>query len=219
MSTRSANINDRAAYGLPEASHYLRMSYSTLRSWTSGNGIIQTPEYGFLSFNNLLETHMLKALRRKHHFSMQSIRRALADVSRLTQSDRPLLDSSFATDGICLFLEHDQDLVNLTKRGQLAIKEIVSLYMTRIERDSTGVPIRLFPFIVSAHQEEPKSISINPRVAFGRSVLAGTGVSTEVVAGRFAARDSVPALAEEYGVSPSIIEDAIRWESPLTKAA
>jgi uncharacterized protein (DUF433 family) len=219
MRTASINLNDRAAYGIPEASHYLRMSYSTLRSWTSGTGIIQAPEYGFLSFNNLLEAYMLKALRRKHRFSMQSIRRALSDVSRLTRSERPLLDSSFATDGISLFLEHEEDLVNLTRRGQLAIKEIVSLYMTRIERDSAGVPIRLFPFVVAAQQEEPKSISINPRVAFGRSVLAGTAISTEVVAGRFAARDSVPSLAEEYGVSPSIIEDAIRWESPLMKAA
>jgi len=215
----STSINDRAAYGLPEASHYLRMNYSTLRSWTSPSGVIQTPEHGFLSFNNLLETHMLKALRRKHRFSMQSIRRALGEVSRITQSERPLLESSFATDGISLFLEVDKDLINLTKSGQVAMREIVSLYMTRIERDSAGVPVRLFPFIVSAREAEPKSISINPKVAFGRSVLAGTGISTEVVAGRFAARDSVPSLAEEYGVSPSIIEDAIRWESPLMMAA
>jgi len=162
---------------------------------------------------------MLKALRRKHRFSMQSIRRALGEVSRITHSDRPLLESSFSTDGISLFLEFDKDLVNLTKSGQTAMREIVSLYMTRIERDSTGVPIRLFPFIVNAQEAEPRSISINPKVAFGRSVLAGTGISTEVVAGRFAARDSVPSLAEEYGVSPSIIEDAIRWESPLMMAA
>jgi uncharacterized protein (DUF433 family) len=212
-------IYDRPAYGFPEAAQYLRLSYTTLRNWTSESGIVRIPDAGFVSFNNLLELHVLKAMRKTHSFSLQSIRRALTEVSKHIHSERPLLDAAFATDGIDLFLESDRELVNLSKRGQLAMREVISLYLQRIERDSSGLPIRLYPFIVSAREEEPRTISINPKVSFGKSVLTGTGVSTAVIAGRFAARDSITDLATEYGVSPSIIEDAIRWEAPQMKAA
>ncbi|MGO8813330.1 MAG: DUF433 domain-containing protein [Terriglobia bacterium] len=54
-------------------------------------------------------------------------------------------------------------------------------------------------------------IEINPSLAFGRPVIAGTGITADVVAGRFAARESGAALAEEYGRPPGEIEEAIRW--------
>ena len=212
-------INDRAAYGIPEASHYLRMNSSTLRTWIRNGGLIQSPNEGYLSFNNLLEAHVLKALRRKHEFSMQSLRKMLPAAAGLLQSARPLLDARFSTDGLSLFLEMDEALINLSKSNQTAIREFVSLYTERIERDSKGFPNRLFPFIFLASSHEPKSISIDPRIAFGRSVLTGTGISTEVIAGRFAGRDSIADLAAEYEVPTTVIEDAIRWETPYAKAA
>jgi uncharacterized protein (DUF433 family) len=162
---------------------------------------------------------MLKAMRRTHDLSLQSIRKALKEVSNHIRSDRPLLEAEFATDGIDLFLDADETLVNLSKKGQFAIREVISLYLRRIERGSDGLPTRLFPFIVNESNDEPKTISISPAVSFGKSVLTGTGVSTAVVAGRFASRDSILDLATEYGVNPSSIEDAIRWEAPQLLAA
>ncbi len=219
MSEANVNLNDRPAYGLPEAAQYLRLNYATLRSWTAEGGIVQPPANGYVSFNNLLELHVLKAMRRTHDLSLQSIRKALKEVSNHIQSDRPLLEATFATDGIDIFLDADPNLVNLSKKGQLAIKDVISLYLKRIERGSNGLPTRLFPFIVTERDDEPKTISISPAVSFGKSVLAGTGVSTAVIAGRFASRDSILDLATEYGVKPSSIEDAIRWEAPQLLAA
>ena len=43
-------------------------------------------------------------------------------------------------------------------------------------------------------------------------MIAGTGISTAVVASRFNARESIDDLASEYGVKPRQIEEAIRWE-------
>jgi uncharacterized protein (DUF433 family) len=56
-------------------------------------------------------------------------------------------------------------------------------------------------------------------VSFGKPVLAGTGISTSVIVGRFNARDSVSDLAREYGVATAVLEDAIRWEMNKGKAA
>lgn len=219
MSKTSENLNDRPAYGLPEAAQYLRLNYATLRNWTSDGGIVHSPSHGYVSFNNLLELHVLKAMRRTHDLSLQNIRKALKEVSNHIRSDRPLLDAKFATDGIDIFLDADQNPVNLSKKGQLAIKEVISLYLRRIERGSDGLPTRLFPFIVTDRDDEPKTISISPAVSFGKSVLTGTGVSTALIAGRFASRDSILDLASEYGVNSSSIEDAIRWEAPQLLAA
>jgi uncharacterized protein (DUF433 family) len=60
---------------------------------------------------------------------------------------------------------------------------------------------------------------MSPNIAFGRPVLANTGIATDVIAGRFRARDSVSDLADEYCVPISMIEDAVRWELPLLHAA
>ena len=56
-------------------------------------------------------------------------------------------------------------------------------------------------------------------VGFGKPVIAGTDISTAIIASRFNARESVTSLAEEYGRTPQKIEEAIRWESALPVAA
>lgn len=49
-------------------------------------------------------------------------------------------------------------------------------------------------------------------VCFGYPVIEGTGISTQVVASRFIAGESVADLAREYAQPPEAIEDALRYE-------
>jgi uncharacterized protein (DUF433 family) len=56
-------------------------------------------------------------------------------------------------------------------------------------------------------------------ISFGKSVIDGTGISTAVIASRFAAREDPQALAHEYGRSEEEIWEAIRWEGEYRKAA
>ena len=60
---------------------------------------------------------------------------------------------------------------------------------------------------------------MTPMISFGRSVIDGTGISTAVVASRFAAREDPKALAQEYGRSEQEIWEAIRWEGDYRKTA
>jgi uncharacterized protein (DUF433 family) len=220
MSSRDISTYDRPTYGYPEAAQYLRLNPSTLRTWASPNGLIRPASPGSLSWNNLAEMHVLKSLRRVHGISHQAIRKALQELSTQTKSEHPLLDPSFETDGVDLFINDAAGLVNLSRRGQRAMRDVISLYLQRIGRDAkSGQATHLFPFIAGASEDEPEHVSINPNVSFGKSVIAGTGISTAVIAGRFAARDSIASLAEEYEVAPELIEDAIRWEAPQAKAA
>ncbi|MDM3847091.1 MAG: DUF433 domain-containing protein [Aphanizomenon gracile PMC649.10] len=55
---------------------------------------------------------------------------------------------------------------------------------------------------------------IDPRIAFGRLVIADTGISTSVLVARYQAGDSIDDLADDYGCDRLIIEEAIRCELP-----
>jgi uncharacterized protein (DUF433 family) len=52
-------------------------------------------------------------------------------------------------------------------------------------------------------------------VGFGRPVLDGTGIRTEVLIERFSAGERIEELAADYDRSPAEIEDVVRCELPL----
>jgi uncharacterized protein (DUF433 family) len=60
-------------------------------------------------------------------------------------------------------------------------------------------------------------MDIDPRISFGRPVIAGTRIATAVIGERWRAGESVEALAADYGRSLAEIEEAIRCET--TQAA
>jgi uncharacterized protein (DUF433 family) len=161
---------------------------------------------------------MLSSMRAIYEVRIPKVRRALATLARHVQHKHPLVDQVFQTDRRDLFIEHLGDIVNLSKGGQVEIREMLQLHLERIERDPKGL-FKFYPFVMERTQNEPRLILINPAVGFGKPVIAGTGISTAVVASRFNARESIGDLASEYGVKPRQIEEAIRWEQNTAVAA
>jgi uncharacterized protein (DUF433 family) len=176
------------AYGIIEVADYLRVPRKTVEYWVAGgkSPLVHAPSTSppRFTFMNLLECHIL----------------------------HPLLDQLFQTDRIDLFVAKLPDeIINVSKQGQLGFKGILETFLERIELDTSRIAAKFFPFVEEKKSGEPKIIEINPSVAFGRPVIAGTGITADVIAGRFAARESVAALAEEYERPPGEIEEAIRW--------
>jgi uncharacterized protein (DUF433 family) len=132
-------------------------------------------------------------------------------------SARPLLQLSFQTDGVNLFVDELSSLVNVTREGQIEMRELLLAHLHRIERDPAGLPIRLFPFTRAGTQEREAPVQIDPTIAFGRPALRGRAVPTAVLADRFKAGETMTALAADFGVTVDVIEDAIRCE--LDRAA
>jgi|SRR5215469_757573 len=221
------------AYPFSEAAHYLRLPVSTLRAWCVGQDyqykghpkryqkVIQldgTTHEG-LSFLNLVEAHVLSALRRLHSISLPKIRNALKIIREEMGVERPLADAKFATIGLQLYVEHALGLLDVSKR-QYEFQGIVDAYLRRVERSPAGVPIKLYPFTrknVLTDTESP--VVIDPTVQFGRPVLVGTRVPTAVLADRFKAGDRLEELANDYNTSSQAIEEAIRCELDRSEAA
>ena len=228
----NGELRDIPAYGLSEASHYLGIPKATLRSWVLGRHypieagkqffrpIIELPdkEKRLLSFVNLVEAHVLEAIRQRHGIKFWRVRGAVEYIERHLDSRHPLVEQRFVTDGADLFVEQFGRLVNISREGQLAIKELIQTYLRRIERDSAGFPIRLYPFTRERKPDEPKTIVIDPYISFGRPVLAGTGIATTIIAQRYKAGESIEELVEDYGRPTSDIQEAIRCELWLNAA-
>lgn len=64
-----------------------------------------------------------------------------------------------------------------------------------------------------------KLITRSIDICFGRHVIAGTGISASIVAGRHEAGDSISLLMIEYGLSRARIQAAISWDKQRSKAA
>lgn len=226
------DLREMPAYGINEAAHYLGIPKATLRSWVLGRHyptgvgkqffrpIIELPDKDqrLLSFVNLVEAHVLDAIRRAHGIALWRVRKAIDYLKKQLDSRHPLAEQRFVTDKVDLFVEMFGQLVNISQEGQLAIKELIEAHLRRIERDCFGLPIRLYPFTRQRKPDEPKIIVIDPHISFGRPVLAGTGIATTIIAQRYKAGESIEELAEDYGRSRSEIEEAIRCELWLDAA-
>jgi uncharacterized protein (DUF433 family) len=92
------------------------------------------------------------------------------------------------------------------------------LILRRLERVDVhaGVPMRLYPFSREPADDSPRLIELNPQIRFGHPTVVGRGVPTDVMVERFRAGDSSAELADDYGISTSEVEEAIRYETLLT---
>ncbi len=220
------------AYTVAEAAHYLRMPEGTLRSWVVGRFYpvvgqsrrsrplihMEDPERHYLSFINLVEAHVLAAIRRRHGVKLPKVRNALDYVRRQFRVDHPLINQAFQTDGLDLFVERYGGLINASREGQHAMKEIIGVYLKRIEWDAKGLPIKLYPFTRETQAEaapacDPRLVVMSPTLSFGRPVIAGTGIPVSSIYERYKAGDSVADLAQDFCLEVGAIEEAIRCEA------
>lgn len=216
------NRRELPSYSITEASHYLTVPQSTIRDWVTGrhsryNALVDAASFHpvTLSFFNLIELHILSAIRRDHQIKMPKIREAINYLMKEFDSDHPLLSKELETDGLNIFIELYGKLINISEGRQTAMREVLGAALRRIERDLSGIPVKLFPYTRNVIQEAPRLIVIDPQLAFGRPVIAGTGLSTEIIAERYKAGESMEELAKDYEREEKEIEEAIRCELSL----
>lgn len=214
---------DMPAYSIPVAAHYLRIPVTTLQYWVRGKRystdkgrkraepvlVLPDPGRPLLSFFNIAEAHILRALRKETRIQLPHIRRAIDFVAKRFAKPHPLLQYQFKTDGASLFVEEIGKLIDVSGFGQMVMPEMME-HLERLEFKDNLVT-RLYPF-TRQNDAGPKTIFIDPRYSFGRPVLARICVPTTVIAERYEAGESVGDLAQDYGCEALEIEEAIRCE-------
>lgn len=231
MSTerRSAAIKhdrrDQPAYGPAEAARYLKLPPATLRAWTFGRPYPTVRGEGhfpplirpassrppLLSFSNLVEAHVLRALRTEHGVSVKAVREAARFAERKLQIDRLLLSPELCTKAGEIFLDRYGELINLSASGQLAMRHVLDAHLKRVVWEDR-LPIRLHPFVLGEAVDAAMPIAIDPRIAFGRPVVASRGVSTAAIVDRIDAGERVAEVAADYQLSQEDVERAVLYE-------
>ncbi len=216
------------AYTIQDAARILKIPAGTLRSWVFGRPykaaghlrrtlpLVETPDgNASLSFVNLVEAYVLSAIRREHQISLPKVRKSLDYLKNRVPSANPLADHDFQTDGLDLFVDIFGDLVNTSRGGQIAIREVLGNYLRRIERNRLGEAIRLFPLTTPNNIDagiKRRLIVVDPLISFGRPFVKSTGTPTETIAERYFAGDSVAEITLDYGCTQEEAEEAIRCE-------
>jgi uncharacterized protein (DUF433 family) len=108
-----------------------------------------------------------------------------------------------------LFIERYGQLISLNRAGQLGIQAVLQGLLRRIQWDK-GLAVRFFPPL--PNRPEAKSVMLDPRVSFGRSVLSRLGVSTAVIVDRINAGEGAADLVKDYGATSEEIMDALAYE-------
>lgn len=208
------DVRHEPFYAVAEAARLLRVPAPTLRNWFG----VQGRELNFLE---LLEGYTIQTLRARHNLPMRRIRKAIDFLRKETGETHPLArqDFGFETDGVDLFVTRVGSFVSASEQGQLAWRTVLKVFLQRVEFDRDGLALRFYPFTRDFRADGPKAIVIDPRLCYGRPSIAGRGIATAMVAGRYKAGESIAELAADYDCEPGVIEEAIRAELDVQTAA
>jgi uncharacterized protein (DUF433 family) len=222
---------DVPLYSVADAARIVRLSPATLRTWVLGrryatragerhwDALIRAadPRAGRLSFTNLVELHVLSVLRGRK-VRVENIRSATRFIRNEMETEHPLADVDTHTDQVDIYVEYLGRLMNASQ-SQAALRPVVELYLTRIERNEKGLAQRLFPQTRDTDDLGPKLIVIDPTRRFGRPVVAGTNIETSVIAERFKAGEMWSDLAADFDIDEAAVAEAVRFETELRRAA
>lgn len=215
---------DRPIYTLAEAARYARTSPQSIARWRAGysyqtlqgprrsEAITGGPGTGLLSFSELLEVAAVAAARA--HVAMRAVRRAVDAARRVYGVERPFLLLDLKTDGRELFIREltgaDEGVgdryVNLSRAGQVAWEHIGAIL-----KDLDYEKGRASLWWVAGRSEP---IVINPSVSFGRPYIFGRGISTDAIRSRLQAKESLAAIADDFGLTDTELAAALRFELP-----
>jgi uncharacterized protein (DUF433 family) len=212
------DVREHPRYSLEDAAHILRIPLSTMKAWVRGQHyrsgatgrmvnfspliVPASPSAGLLSFYNLAEAHVLRATRDRS-VPLKNVRRALAYIrEQLPSSPHPLISYEFSTFGKSVFIEHLGSTINATAHGQTAMRKVLENYLERIDRDTDGMPIQIYPM-------NTRYLAINPNLSSGQPVVKGTRIMAAVLAARKKAGESYADLIQDYRLTHTQIEQAI----------
>lgn len=165
-----------------------------------------------LSFWNLVEAHVLRALRSDHGVSVDNVRKAVEYAEKKLNIERLLLRPELRSEAGRLFLDRYGELINLSASGQLAMHQLLTAHLRRVTWDTARLPVRLHPFLVGDASSAEMPIAIDARISFGRPVIIRRGVSTAAIASRIDAGESPDEVAADYDLTKDEVERAVVYE-------
>ena len=226
LSDRLHALRDAPAYHVADAAAYVGVPASTLRSWIGRSSAPRLPRggvnsalivaadqtQGLLSFNNLVEAHILRIFRQIHNVRLPSIRVALEYASRDLNIPRPLLSRKLETDGVGIFIEHLGHLTDLSASGAIYLRSLLSAQLHRVDWDDSDLAYRLYPRVEDAPKDQARVVAIDPSLSFGRPLVLRRAIATAAIVSRIDLGESVAEVADDYDLTLDEVNAAVMFE-------
>lgn len=217
---------DLPRYSYIDAARATNVPASTVGAWLRGmsykragrkpgffHPVIERPDESDtrLSFNNLLEVNVLRALRQVHEVKVQAVRDAMERAKEDHGITRLLIHPNLRTSGGKLFLDYYFQLVELTNTQQLAMEVMLRHSLQRVQVDDRQVQ-GFFPIPRSTSQDA-RPILVSPYVSFGNAIIERRGVTTNAIRSRFDLGETKAAIMADYGLNGEEFDEAILYEA------
>ena len=169
-----------------------------------------------LGFRDLIEIRFVHAFRQRG-VSLQTIRKATEEATRLLQQDHPFSSLGFKTDGKNILAEvtegtADGALLFDVLTGQYLLEIVFDRLYDGLEYSELDELLRWWPLGLG------RGVVLDPERSFGQPIVHPAGVPTAVLADAFTAEQSVEAVADWYEVTTDAVRDALEYESALRAA-
>jgi uncharacterized protein (DUF433 family) len=164
-----------------------------------------------LSFNNLLEVNVLRALRQVHEVKVQAVRNAIERARKDHGINRLLTHPNLRTSGGKLFLDYYFELVELSPTQQLAMQVMLRHSLQRVQVDNRQVH-GFFP-VPRFTSQDARPILVSPYVSFGNAIIERRGVTTNAIRSRFDLGEKKAAIIADYGLNAEEFDEAILYEA------
>jgi uncharacterized protein (DUF433 family) len=206
-------------YSFSETDYLAGATHGTTRRWIKGYSYMRhgerieqppvTPRdetVSAASFLDLLEVVVIGRFK-KAGFSLNAVRDIVTDCQELLGLPRPLVQLKFKTDGREVFIDQGETLLGIGRRKRLlAWNEVLEPFLAELDY-AEGWAERWWPL----GHEQP--ILIDPDYGFGRPVVAGSGVRTEVILERVRAGELPDEIARDFNLKPLEVHRAIQYET------
>lgn len=225
------NLLETGIYTVSEGAYLVGVSQQRVRGWVTGYPRRQSPpiidnELGWVdgrlafSFTNLMEIRFIAFFENAgvHFWHIRSI---MDEVKRLLDHPHPFAtDTVFKTDGRKIVAEivlrvggvgHIYDL--RTKNYELRSVVLPTL-KDDVLYDPTGRARAWYP-----RRRTAPNVIVHPRFAFGRPILKESRIPTEAVADAARSEGTTRAAAAWFGIPEKQVQEAVRFEMTLRKAA
>lgn len=212
-------LRDFPTYTIPEAALYLAIPESTLRYWLTNHPLWRVAGAGrrpLLSFQDVAQAYYVEMVRKHFELPLSDMRHVLEEAAKESKATYPLLQKN-----IWLFAKHvimdkrasakqPRRVIDLSRSRQLAFPEVVMPLSSRFLWRG-GQYVQIYPWRLWSGKTSDKvrPVSINPEVMSGRLVISGTRIPVQVVLQRNLSGETVSAIAKDYRLSTSSINQAI----------
>ena len=173
-----------------------------------------------LSFLELMELRVVKSFVTKG-VPLQRVRVAARRIADLFETSHPFAHQRVYTDHQEIYVALsdagiEPDVLRVTGRHasqQMIAGPVFDRYLEEIDFEAhTALAERWFPL----GREVP--VMLDPHIAFGAPVIAGTGIRTDVIA-LYAEGNPTKTVAQAFGLTLPRLQAAIDFETQLARAA